>query len=178
MFDEPLGALDRTLREDLLNELRKILHHTNIPAIYVTHDQEEAFAIADRVLILHNGQIVRAGNPSEVWEHPGSVFVAGFLGLGNIFEGEYIDKSKVDTRFGIVIVHCEHKHTKGDRVHLLARPWSSGNEPNAIVGGVTDVIFQQDQFKVTLDNGLYVYLQEAPRMGEDIEVRVEVECLA
>ena len=71
MFDEPLGALDRSLREDLLNELRSILHHTNIPAIYVTHDQEEAFAIADRVLILHDGEIVREGTPAEVWADPG-----------------------------------------------------------------------------------------------------------
>jgi ABC-type Fe3+/spermidine/putrescine transport system ATPase subunit len=180
MFDEPLGALDRTLREDLLNELRTILHHTNIPAIYVTHDQEEAFAIADRVLILHDGQIVREGNPVEVWEHPGSVFVAGFLGLGNIFEGVFIDKSKVKTKLGILTVHCEHKHTKGDRVHLLARPLSADakREPNVIKGIVNDVIFQQDRFKITLDNGLYVYLQEAPRVGENIEVRVEVECLA
>lgn len=180
MFDEPLGALDRILREDLLNELRMILHHTNIPAIYVTHDQEEAFAIADRVLILHNGEIVREGSPVDVWANPGSAFVAGFLGLGNIFEGIYIDKSKVETKFGDLTVQCAHKHTKGEKVHLLARPLSADakREPNVIEGIVTDGIFQQDRFKVTLDNGLYVYLQEAPKMGEKIQVRVKVECLA
>ena len=185
MFDEPLGALDRTLREDLLNGLRRILHHTNIPAIYVTHDQEEAFAIADRVLILHDGQIVREGNPIEVWEHPGSVFVAGFLGLGNIIEGKVKVQQKegewkVESPLGPVTVSCEHKHQKGERVDLLARPLSDDGErkPNVIEGIVTDVIFQQDRFKVTLDNGLYVYLQKAPRVGQDIEVRVEVECLA
>jgi ABC-type Fe3+/spermidine/putrescine transport system ATPase subunit len=178
MFDEPLGALDRTLREDLLNELRRILHHTDIPAIYVTHDQEEAFAIADRVLILQGGEIVREGSPAEVWANPGSAFVAGFLGAGNIFEGTYVNSSKVDTRFGILTIHCEHKHSKGENVHLLARPLLAEKEANVIRGIVTDVIFQQDRFKVTLDNGLYVYLQEAPRVGEKIEVRVEVECLA
>lgn len=191
MFDEPLGALDRTLREDLLNELRRILHHTNIPAIYVTHDQEEAFAIADRVLILHDGQIVREGSPAGVWANPGSAFVAGFLGLGNIFQGEIQGETederwKVESKFGDLVVNCRHGHSKGDQVHLLSRPLSSANarvegsrnEPNAIVGVVTDVIFQQDRFKVTLDNGLYVYLQEAPRVGETIEVRVKVECLA
>jgi ABC-type Fe3+/spermidine/putrescine transport system ATPase subunit len=178
MFDEPLGALDRTLREDLLNELRMILHRTNIPAIYVTHDQEEAFAIADRVLILHNGQIVREGSPAEVWGTPGSAFVAGFLGLGNIFEGTYIDKSKVQTKFGDLTVDCEHKHSKGDKVHLLARPLSAGNEPNVMEGIVTDVLFQQDRFKVTLENGLYVYLQQAPKVGEKIHVRIKIECLA
>ena len=93
MFDEPLGALDRTLREDLLNEIRMILHHTSIPAIYVTHDQEEAFAIADRVLILHDGHIVCEGTPMDVWSNPGSVFVAGFLGLGNILEGKVFKRT-------------------------------------------------------------------------------------
>src|SRR5687768_12641948 len=94
MFDEPLGALDRTLREDLLNELRTILHQTEIPAIYVTHDQEEAFTIADRVLILHNAGIVRAGAPAEVWAMPQSAFVAQFLGLGNVIEGEVSGQQK------------------------------------------------------------------------------------
>ena len=180
MFDEPLGALDRTLREDLLNELRMILHRTEIPAIYVTHDQEEAFAISDRVLILHNGEIVREGSPADVWASPGSAFVAGFLGLGNIFEGTYIGKSTVETKYGKLTIHCEHKHQQGDKVHLLARPLPAEMDTtaNMIEGVVTDVIFQQDRYKVTLDNGLYVYSQEVRQVGQKIQVRVKVECLA
>jgi len=178
MFDEPLGALDRTLREDLLNELRSILHSTSIPAIYVTHDQEEAFTIADRVLILRDGEIIREGTPAEVWANPESAFVAGFLGLGNVIEGTYITKSKAETKFGMLTIHCQHKHQKGEMVHLLARPLSSEKEPNLMQGIVTDVIFQQDRFKVTLDNGLYIYLPQAPKLGKKIEVRVKVECLA
>jgi spermidine/putrescine transport system ATP-binding protein len=76
MFDEPLGALDRTLREELLDELRSILHRTDIPALYITHDQEEAFAIADRILILHDGGIVQAGTPRQIWANPQSTFGA------------------------------------------------------------------------------------------------------
>ena len=182
MFDEPLGALDRTLREDLLNELRSIRYHTNIPAIYVTHDQEEAFAIGDRVLILHNGEIVRAGTAADVWANPGSVFVARFLGLGNVFEGEVRGpgrdrKWEVENNFGVLIVQCAHDHQKGDHVHLLARPLPVENDRNMIGGVVTDVVFQQVRFKVTLDNGLYVYLSQAPKVGERIEARVRVECL-
>jgi ABC-type Fe3+/spermidine/putrescine transport system ATPase subunit len=183
MFDEPLGALDRTLREDLLNELRMILHRTNIPAIYVTHDQEEAFAIADRVLILHDGEIVREGTPADVWTNPGSAFVAGFLGLGNILEGKIRGKRK-DGRWevagvpGVFFVRCEHKHQEGDNVHLLARPLPAEGEASVLNGVVEDALFQQDRFKVTLDNGLYVYLQEPPRVGEKIEVQIKVECLA
>jgi ABC-type Fe3+/spermidine/putrescine transport system ATPase subunit len=185
MFDEPLGALDRTLREELLNELRSILHHTNIPAVYVTHDQEEAFAIADRLLILHGGEIVRDGTPVEVWADPKSAFVAGFLGLGNVLQGEIRGKEKqrewkVESSVGGFTVRCEHKHQRGEKIHLLARPLSAATmrESNLISGVVTDVIFQQDRFKVTLDNGFYIYLPRAPKMGERIELRVKVECLA
>ena len=193
MFDEPLGALDRTLREDLLHELRSILHRTDIPAIYVTHDQEEAFAIADRILILHDGEIVRQGAPPDVWAMPGSAFVAGFLGLGNITEGEVKREHavrrvkgtaggtwEVESGVGAFSVSCEHQHRVGQKVHLLIRPLVSdaNGEANAIRGVIADAIFQQDRFKVTLENGLYFYLQNAPRVGEQIEVRVKVECLA
>jgi ABC-type Fe3+/spermidine/putrescine transport system ATPase subunit len=177
MFDEPLGALDRTLREGLLKELRSILHRTSIPAIYVTHDQEEAFTIANRVLILHDSEIVRAGTAVDVWADPESAFVAGFLGLGNVIQGTYIGTSKVETKFGILTVRCAHKHSKGDHIHLLVRPLPAEKEPNVLQGIVTDVIFQQDRFKVTLENGLYVYLPHAPQVGEKIKVGVKVECL-
>jgi len=190
MFDEPLGALDRTLREDLLNELRMILHRTKIPAIYVTHDQEEAFTIADRVLILHEGRIIREGTPADVWVQPESAIVAGFLGLGNLLNGEVIAQSEFQTEHGAFTVKCTHTHSRGDKVHLLVRPLPNESirversEPigehsrNAIHGIVTDVIFQQDRFKVTLENGLYVYLPEAPKKGQRISVPVKVECLA
>jgi ABC-type Fe3+/spermidine/putrescine transport system ATPase subunit len=197
MFDEPLGALDRTLREDLLNELRRILHQTHIPAIYVTHDQEEAFTIADRVLILHNSEIIREGTPADVWANPKSAFVAGFLGLGNVIEGKVRGKTKedkweVESHFGIFTVQCEPEPQNGDYIHLLVRPLSEDSraersEPlgessrsavNTISGIVTDVIFQQDRYKVTFDNGLYVYLPRAPKVGEKIKLRVKVECLA
>jgi len=191
MFDEPLGALDRTLREDLHKELRSILHQTNIPAIYVTHDQEEAFAIADRVLILHRGEIVRDGTPAEVWADPKSAFVARFLGLGTVFEGEVRGKLvlsnvegtkeerwEVESNFGVLTVRSEHEHKVGEKVHLLARPLSFDEGTNIVQGTVADAVFQQDRFKVTLDNGLYIYLPHAPKAGERIEVRVKVECLA
>ncbi len=192
MFDEPLGALDRSLREDLLKELRKILHQTNIPAIYVTHDQEEAFTIADRVLILHEGKIIREGTPVEVWANPESARVAEFLGLGNMIDGEVLTKNRFQTLQGIFTVRCAHKHSNGDKVHLLARPLlvearversgligeHSRNAVNVVGGLVTDVIFQQDRFKVMLDNGLYVYLKDAPKIGKRIAVKVKVECLA
>lgn len=178
MFDEPLGALDRTLREGLLDELHSILQRTKVPAIYVTHDQEEAFAIADRVLILHEGKIIREGTPADVWANPQSEFVAKFFGLGNVIEGEVVSgKWKVKTKHGLFALKCNHKHSKGQKVHLLARPLAVRDEANALRGVVSDVVFQQDKYKVTLENGLYVYLKNAPKVGRKIAVRVKVECL-
>ena len=182
MFDEPLGALDRTLRENLLNELRSILHYTEIPAIYVTHDQDEAFMIADRVMILHDGKIVREGTPVEVWADPGSTFVARFLGLGPVIEGQVREKGKdkkwiVNTETGTLSVHCEHIHQEGETVHLLVRPLPAESGTNTLKGMVSDVVFQQDHFRVTLENGLYAYLPQAPKLGEMIKVGLRVECL-
>jgi spermidine/putrescine transport system ATP-binding protein len=179
MFDEPLGALDRVLREDLLNELRVILHQTNIPAMYVTHDQEEAFTIGDRILILHDGHIIREGTPADMWADPGSAWVAEFLGLGSVIEGIVIGKNRVRSEFGDFSIDCAHAHRKGDTVHLLARPQvvDADAGSNLIRGVVKDVIFRNDRFMVTFDNGLYVYLEEAPNVGERISAKVKVECL-
>jgi ABC-type Fe3+/spermidine/putrescine transport system ATPase subunit len=187
MFDEPLGALDRALREDLLNHLRTILHQTGIPAIYVTHDQEEAFTIADRVLILYDGEIIREGTPADVWANPGSAYAAEFLGLGKILDGEVagvkpalgrLEGWKVETQLGFFDIHCSHHHAKGDKVKLLVRPLSVKKEANVISGVVSDVIFQHDRYKVTLQNGLYIHFEEAPKIGGKITVSVKVECVA
>lgn len=178
MFDEPLGALDRALREDLLDQLRGILRETGIPAVYVTHDQEEAFKIADRVLLLHEGRIVRAGNPAEVWARPGSAWAAEFLGLGNVFVGKVSgEEDRVETEYGILTVQCGHGHQRGDQVHLLARP-AEVREGSVFRGRVVDVVFQQDFFKVTLDSGLFIHVPSAPKVGSQFEVRLAVECLA
>jgi hypothetical protein len=86
----------------------------------------------------------------------------------------------VESGFGVFAVRCAHKHQRGENVHLLARPLAADakQEPNSIQGVITDVIFQQDRFKVTLDNGLYVYLSQMSSVGEKISVRAKVECLA
>jgi ABC-type Fe3+/spermidine/putrescine transport system ATPase subunit len=177
MFDEPLGALDRALREQLLVQLRRILHETRLPAIYVTHDQSEASTIADRVLLLHEGRIVREGPLAEVWAHPGSAWAAEFLGAGKVVQGTVMNGRRgVETPYGVFNVECTHGHEPGEHVSLLLRS-ADGDAGVAIGGRVEDVVFQQGRFKVTLDNGLYVYLEDPPRKSEDLVARVQVECL-
>ncbi|MEK7275864.1 MAG: ATP-binding cassette domain-containing protein [Chloroflexota bacterium] len=87
MLDEPLGALDRALREQLTGELRRLLREFGQTAIYVTHDQQEAFGIADRIMIMQAGRAVQIGTPEAVYRQPANEFVRGFLGPGKLIEG-------------------------------------------------------------------------------------------
>jgi spermidine/putrescine transport system ATP-binding protein len=185
MFDEPLGALDRSLREQLMKELRAILHSTGIPAIYVTHDQEEAFSLADRILLLHEGKIVRAGTPAEIWKEPGSAWTARFLDVGNVIKG--VVKSNhgeilVETSAGNFEMVCTHSHAVGEKVDLLVRPQEVRKAAEGDLRGVvTDAVFHHDRFKVTLENGLYFYLPDAPQIGKEICLVISpaaVQCLS
>lgn len=166
MLDEPLGALDRALKESLLDELRQILRKTGIPAIYVTHDQQEAFTLADRIILLRDGQIAQAGTPPEVFAHPASGWVASFLGLGNVVEagqgGGALQAAGLDL----------HKT-------ILLRPQAERVAAGGTLSGVvSDVIFRGDEFRVELANGWYFFVKEAPRLGETIHLRVfQVEYL-
>lgn len=179
MFDEPLGALDRSLKEELLHELRSILHHTNIPAIYVTHDQEEAYAIADRILLLHEGVILREGTPAEVWNDPGSAWAARFLNVGNVIEGKcHVSRSRfqIETKVGTFKIRCKHEHIEGDILWLLLKQAANGSVAK-IKAKVEDVVFNRDQFRATLRGGLVVELDHAPKVGSEISVAFAVECL-
>ena len=175
MFDEPLGALDKSLKEDLLNQIRAILHKTKIPAIYVTHDQDEAFTIADRILFLHEGEIIRDGTPNEVWTNPKSAWAARMLGMGNVIEGVFGSTNKVKTEVGIFTLNCKHKHPKGEKISLLLKQSEAGDDEIKLK--VEDVLFKQDQFQVKLRGGLVIYLKDAPKIGQIIRVKVQVECL-
>ncbi|MCS7282517.1 MAG: ABC transporter ATP-binding protein [Anaerolineae bacterium] len=183
MLDEPLGALDRALREELLEELRSILRASDVAALYVTHDQEEAAAIADRILLLHGGKIVREGTPFEVWNDPGSLWAAQFLGVGNLLVGECRPgpgSPLLKTALGEFPLSCPHSHEAGTRLTAVLRPSAVEEHPEGeIRSRVTDVLFQREHFRVSLENGLYVFLPRAPRIGETITLRLKapLQCL-
>ncbi|MEU2158387.1 ABC transporter ATP-binding protein [Streptomyces sp. NPDC019396] len=103
MLDEPLGQLDRTLRERLVVELRSLFGQLGTTVLAVTHDQGEAFALADRVVIMRDGVIAQSGTPREVWQRPASSFVARFLGFDNIVSGE-VNGQAADTPWGRIPV--------------------------------------------------------------------------
>ncbi len=180
MLDEPLGALDRTLREQLSRELRRILRETKIPAIYVTHDQEEAFAIADRLLLLHNGVILQSGRPHEIYHHPRNVWVAQFFGLGNLVRGKVTGQAplRVQTPLGEVQASCEGEPpASGERVSLLFRPSQAqrlpGQRGGLLTGKVVDQVFQGERYRLTVFvneavPAFQVLLPEPAGLGEPI----------
>ena len=88
MLDEPIGALDRTLRDRLMIEMSDLFANLDIGVLYVTHDQQEAFAVADRIAVMRAGRLVQVAAPEELWHKPRSAFVARFIGLDNVFAGK------------------------------------------------------------------------------------------
>ncbi|MEU1316494.1 ABC transporter ATP-binding protein [Streptomyces tibetensis] len=118
MLDEPLGQLDRSLRERLVVELKELFGRLGTTVLAVTHDQGEAFALADRVVVMRDGRIAQSGTPLEVWQRPADAFVARFLGFENVVEAT-VGSEAADTPWGKVPV--PEKAPQGSRT-LLVRP--------------------------------------------------------
>ena len=87
LLDEPFGALDAKVRKELRRWLRRLHDEMHVTSVFVTHDQEEALEVADRVVVMNEGRIEQIGTPEEVYEHPATPFVYGFLGNVNLFHG-------------------------------------------------------------------------------------------
>ncbi len=139
MLDEPLGSLDRNLREQLLHELRQILTDLEQTVIYVTHDQDEAFAIADRVVIMNTGKLIQIGRPRDIYANPASTFVARFLGLTNILEKAIVsvDKSngvRISEKSLIQVSQPPPKHMKNPRI--LVRPRGAQLSEHGTLSGI------------------------------------------
>lgn len=125
MLDEPLGQLDRGLRERLVVELRTLFGRLGTTVLAVTHDQGEAFALADRVVVMRDGRIAQVGTPLEVWRRPASAFVARFLGFDNVV-GATVAGTVADTVWGEVPVPGARR--RGRAICWCGRP-GSGSAP-------------------------------------------------
>ena len=127
LLDEPLSALDKKLRADLQWELRKLNKESGASFLYVTHDQEEALSMSDRIVIFNHGRIAQIGSPSELYERPANLFVAEFLGRSNVLEGTVrsVDQDgvAVDYEGGTIQAGADSRaHAAGDSVRLVVRP--------------------------------------------------------
>ena len=163
MLDEPLAALDRSLRLELQHELKELLHQAGIPVIYVTHDQEEAISLGDRLAILHDGAVVQNGTPETVFANPVNRWVAEFLGMENIIEGRVIGTKPlhVTTPIGefALTPHTESQFSMGLKVSLVLKTaislsGDSSIPGNLISGKVIDSSFRQEGYLVSIDLGL------------------------
>lgn len=154
MLDEPLGSLDRILREQLIGELRQLIKRLGLTAIYVTHDQAEAFALADQIVLMQAGRIAQIGTPAQLYRNPNSIFTAQFLGLNNIvagqvmaFEGDWVG---VETMLGRLWVAARHETMPAIHaaVNIVIRPEAAqsphANRPmcNHITGEVINSSFR------------------------------------
>ena len=165
LLDEPLGALDAKLRKALQIELKALQEKVGITFIYVTHDQEEALTMADRVAVMHEGRIEQVGSPRQVYEEPSSAYVADFLGVSNLLDAEALGSSpdgRCRVRVGDfeLLASCGHTSARGpvkvvvrpERVRVEA-PRKTGE--NRLPGKIERVVYAGaiSQLVVTLDRG-------------------------
>ena len=190
MLDEPLGALDRALRERLMEELPGILRQAGATAITVTHDQEEAFALADRVVLIRAGRVVQIGTPEDVYRWPASAWTAHFLGLTNLLDARVIGPGWVETGIGTLqIGDCELRI--GDRkFKLLVRPEAArldvdGDGPNVLCGVIAERSFRGERYRLGVRHASGVKMtfnfsasDTLPASGESITVSLDPSALA
>ncbi len=171
MLDEPLGALDRALRERLMLEIRQILKNIGLTAIYVTHDQAEAFAVADRVIVMNRGQIEQDSSPEQLYRQPATPFVAQFLGFTNLLEVTGLDNGKIKTPFGAWPMPAKN-FLAGEKAIALIRPEAASLTPSgrdscmetvSIEGELMSALFRGRFYQVTiLASGQYLTFEMSP----------------
>jgi ABC-type Fe3+/spermidine/putrescine transport system ATPase subunit len=196
MLDEPLGSLDRALRERLMNELRQILKEVGLTALYVTHDQSEAFALGDRVAIMQKGCIEQIGSPQMVFQQPASSFVARFLGMDNLVPGQITDGNtgRVQTAIGEFLAGLVPPATAfhpGEDVTLLLRPEAAQvvdgleNAINLIQGRITERSFRGARERLTVRHASGIELSfeldgtaaDVPSVGEEVTLALRPQAI-
>ena len=170
LFDEPLSNLDVSLREETRGELRELVTRLGLTAVYVTHDQEEAFALCDRISVMVGGRLMQSGKPRELYEEPADIAVARFLGRNNLIRAIRLSSSKTsDGEFKTLEGgHTLHLPVSRDELAPLNKPvvlairpehvrLNSGHEdaPNSLRGSVREIVFAGATSTVRVDaNGL------------------------
>jgi ABC-type Fe3+/spermidine/putrescine transport system ATPase subunit len=126
LLDEPFSALDRKLRETMQIELRRLLRELGTTAVFVTHDQDEALTMSDRIAVMNRGVIEQVADPETVYESPATTFVAGFIGVSNLMPGEVVSangaRAEMRLDAGPTVTTSTTGATVGERVHAVVRP--------------------------------------------------------
>jgi spermidine/putrescine transport system ATP-binding protein len=122
LLDEPLGALDLKLRKELQVELKRIQRDVGITFVYVTHDQEEALTMSDRIAVMNRGRVEQVASPEEVYNRPATTFVAGFIGVSNLMPATVTGSGEIKLDQGQTIATATAGFSPGDRCHAVVRP--------------------------------------------------------
>jgi ABC-type Fe3+/spermidine/putrescine transport system ATPase subunit len=178
MLDEPLGSLDAALRTRLVVELRRIIKRVGLTAVYVTHDQQEAFAIGDRVAIMNAGQIEQVDRPEVIYRRPATIFCALFLGLNNIIPVERYHDGLAVTKLGTFALP---DHADAILLHPSGLTLTDGAD--GIGGRVEECVFEGDSYRLKLihDSGLSLTLRvranahPVPSENEHVNIRAEAD---
>ena len=183
LLDEPLGALDKMLREEMQVELRNLQQRLGITAVFVTHDQEEALTLSDRVAVMRNGVIEQTGAPRDIYERPRTEFVAGFLGASNFIDGTVVARDGADavleTAGGRVPVAADAAII-GRNVRIAVRPERvrvhRGSE-RGLPARVRDIIYRGPITHLYLDSAAGLLLSYRQNAGsEQWRAGEEVRC--
>jgi len=167
MLDEPLGSLDRALRESLQNQVHRILKEVGVTSIYVTHDRDEAFTMADRLIFMNHGRIIQTGTPEEAVANPADGFVARTLGFKNVLPGVVIDDGealKIECSVGLIMAPKPPGSgtEKGSEITLLVDesgismsgiPADKTPDGNLLQGVVIERVFRGDRYEVRVQVG-------------------------
>ena len=146
LLDEPLGALDLKLREEMQIELKTIQRDVGITFIFVTHDQDEALTMSDRIAVFNQGRIEQLGTPAEVYEHPASAFIAGFVGTSNLLDGDVAEAITGST---------ERITIRPEKIRIEEPGAAVGGDESSADGTVRDVVYLgiTTRYIVDLDRG-------------------------
>ena len=164
LLDEPLGALDKKLREQMQIELRQLQQQVGITFVFVTHDQEEALTLSDRIAVMEKGLVLEIESPTQLYEYPKTQFVADFIGTMNFFEGTVTDRSADQIRIesdllGAVTASADRDVSAGDKVVVAIRPEKLGLTFEESSGGDNQVEGKMGPFAYLGDRShLYVYI--------------------
>ena len=169
LLDEPLGALDAKLRKNMQIELKAIQKRTGITFIFVTHDQEEALTMSDRIVVMSEGKIQQIGSPLEIYNEPVNRFVAGFIGESNIYEGVMTGPYEV-TFLGHAFRCIQNDFEKNEPVDIVIRPEDMELVPpdqGMIQGKVLDHTFKGVYYVMRLDIQGKISLSQSTKVGQD-----------
>jgi spermidine/putrescine ABC transporter ATP-binding subunit len=183
LLDEPFGALDRKLRETMQLEVRRLQRRLGLTTIFITHDQEEALVLSDRIAVMNKGAIQQVASTTEIYERPANDFVADFVGESNIFHGTVTEVGSVTLDSGRRLL-IAHNAPVGSRVGVLMRPERFGRGANSFNGAVTEAVYLGSSLKLRLacDDGLELIVRQPvrgplPATGSRINVGIEPESI-